>query len=66
MADPLSAVASVIAICQATIVIFKGSQIIASLPKAPAEFHDLLNEVGLSSTYLVSDARLTNNLHNIP
>lgn len=55
MPDPLSTVASVIALCQATIVIFKGFQIIANLPKAPAEFHDLLNEVRPGSTLLTGD-----------
>lgn len=45
MADPLSTIASVIALCQATRGIFKGVQIIRSLPKAPAEFHELWNEV---------------------
>ena len=45
MADPLSTIASVIALCQATATIFKASQVIASLSKAPTEFYDLLNEV---------------------
>ncbi|KAK7755954.1 hypothetical protein SLS62_001896 [Diatrype stigma] len=53
MGDPLSVVASVIALCQATAAIFKGAQIVASLPKAPAEFHDLLNQ--LNTTCLLLD-----------
>ncbi len=43
MAEPLSTLASVIALCQATAAIYRGSRIIAGLQNVPSEFHDLLN-----------------------
>lgn len=54
MAEVLATIASAIALGQATAAILKGSQMVARLPKAPAEFHDLLNEVRPNHVFTVS------------
>ncbi|RYP57537.1 hypothetical protein DL769_009415 [Monosporascus sp. CRB-8-3] len=54
MAEPLSTIASVVALCQATTAILKGYQVVANLPKASPEFRDLLNELTASYAYLTA------------